>query len=90
MWDNADFLNGCANALYALAAAAMIYAGVHAAIHSPLLPLRQVALQGELAHVTREQAESAARAAGTDGKTRARVRKASGAAASRSDQKSCF
>src|ERR1035437_1220368 len=62
MWDNADLLNGCANALYALAAAALIYAGAQAAIHSPLLPLRHLALQGELAHVTREQAESAARA----------------------------
>jgi cell division protein FtsQ len=61
MWDNADFLNGCANALYALAAVALIYAGVHAAMHSPLLPLRQLALQGEFAHVTREQAEGAAR-----------------------------
>jgi cell division protein FtsQ len=67
MWDNAEFLNGCANALYALAAAAMIYAGVQAAIHSPLLPMRHLALQGELAHVTREQAAGAARlgAAGT-------------------------
>jgi cell division protein FtsQ len=62
MWDNADFLNGCANALYALAAAVLIYAGVHAAIHSPLLPLRHLLLQGELEHVTREQAEGAARA----------------------------
>ena len=61
MWDNADLLNGCANALYALAAAALIYAGVQAAVHSPLLPLRHLALQGELAHVTREQAEGAAR-----------------------------
>jgi cell division protein FtsQ len=60
MWDNADLLNGCANALYALAAAALIYAGAHAAIHSPLLPLRHLTLQGELAHVTREQAEGAA------------------------------
>ena len=62
MWDNPDLLNGCANALYVLAAAALIYAGVHAAIHSPLLPLRHLALQGELAHVTREQAEGAAQA----------------------------
>jgi len=62
MWDNAELLNGCANTLYALAAAALIYAGVNAAIHSPLLPLRHLALQGELAHVTREQAEAAARA----------------------------
>jgi len=63
MWDNPDSLNACASTLYALAAAAVIYAGVHAAIHSPLLPVRQVALQGDLDHVTREQAEEAARAA---------------------------
>ena len=63
MWDNADFLNGCANALYALAAAAVIYAVMHALVHTPLLPVRQVALQGELRHVTREQAEGAAGAA---------------------------
>jgi cell division protein FtsQ len=62
MWDKPDLLNGCANALYALAAAILIYAGAHAAIHSPLLPLRHVALRGEIEHVTREQAESAARA----------------------------
>jgi cell division protein FtsQ len=61
MWDNADLLNGCANALYALAAAALIYAGVQAAIHSPLLPLRQLVLQGVIEHVTREQAEGSAR-----------------------------
>jgi len=67
MWDNADMLNGCANALYALAAAALIYAGVHVAKHSPLLPLRHLELQGDLTHVTREQAQGAARvgAAGT-------------------------
>jgi len=61
MWDNADMLNGCANALYALAAAALIYAGVHTVMHSPLLPLRRLVLQGDLTHVTREQAERAAR-----------------------------
>ena len=62
MWDNADMLNGCANALYALAAAALIYAGGYALVHSPLLPLRHLALQGDLAHITRAQAEGAARA----------------------------
>ena len=62
MWDNADMLNGCANALYALAAAALLYVGVHLALHSPLLPLRHLALKGDVTHVTREQAESAARA----------------------------
>ena len=63
MWDSADMLNGCANALYALAAAALIYVGVHAAVHSPLLPLRHLVLQGDLAHVTRAQTEGVARAA---------------------------
>ena len=62
MWDNPDLLNGCADTLYALAAAAAIYAGVHWLIHSPLLPLRHIALQGDIGHVTREQAEAAARA----------------------------
>ncbi len=62
MWDSADMLNGCANALYALAAAALIYAGVHTVMHSPLLPLRHLALLGDLTHVTRQQAERAARA----------------------------
>jgi cell division protein FtsQ len=62
MWDNVDALNACASTLYAIAAAAVFYAAVHAAVHSPLLPVRQVALQGALDHVTREQAEGAARA----------------------------
>ncbi len=62
MWGNADMLNGCANALYALAAAALLYAGVYAAVNSQLLPLRHLALQGDLTHVTRAQAEGAARA----------------------------
>ena len=62
MWDNPDLLNGCANALYALAAAALIFAGAQAAIHSPLLPLRHLVLQGEIEHITREQAEGAAQA----------------------------
>ena len=62
MWDNADMLNGCANALYAFAAAALIFAGGYALVHTPLLPLRTLVLQGELKHVTREQAEAAARA----------------------------
>lgn len=65
MWDNADMLNGCADALYALAVGALVFAGGYALVHTPLLPLRQVELQGELTHVTREQAEQAARAGAT-------------------------
>lgn len=62
MWDNADLLNGCANVLYALVAAALVYAGVHAFVHSAQFPLRQLAVQGELQHLTREQIEHAGRA----------------------------
>lgn len=61
MWDNADMLNGCANALYALAAAALAFAGWYALMHTPLLPLRHVELTGDLTHITRGQAERAAR-----------------------------
>jgi len=62
MWDNADMLNGCANVLYAFAAAALVYAGVYWVMHSPLLPLRRLVVEGQLTHVTREQVQSAARA----------------------------
>ena len=62
MWDNADMLNGCADALYALCAAALIYAGVYALVYSPLLPLRHLELRGDLAHMNRVEAEAAARA----------------------------
>lgn len=60
MWDDADMLNGCANALYALAAAALFFTGAYAVVHSPLLPLRHLELQGGLTHVTREHAQAAA------------------------------
>ncbi|MBE0612643.1 MAG: cell division protein FtsQ/DivIB [Burkholderiales bacterium] len=63
MWDDADMLNGCAGALYVLAAAALLYAAVHVVVNSPLLPLRHLALQGDVTHITREQAENAARVA---------------------------
>lgn len=63
MWDNADLINGCANVLYALACAALIYAGLHWVVYSPLLPLRNLELRGELRHLTRAQAQGAAREA---------------------------
>ena len=65
MWGNADMMNGCANALYAFAAAGLILAGGYSVLHSPLLPLRYLDLRGELKHVTLEQAQRAARAGAT-------------------------
>ena len=65
MWDNADLLNGCANALYALAAAALLYAGAQALVYSPRFPLRQLALEGELRHLTRDQLEYAGMTSGS-------------------------
>lgn len=64
MWDNADLLNGCANALYALAAAALVYVGVHALVYSARFPLRQLAIEGALRHLSRAQLEHAGRASG--------------------------
>ncbi len=61
MWDNPDLLNSCANVLYALAATALVYAGVHAFVHSARFPLRELAVRGELQHLTREQIEHAGR-----------------------------
>lgn len=64
MWDDADMLNGCASALYVLAAIALTYAGVHALVHSVRFPLRQLAVEGALQNVSREQLEDAGRASG--------------------------
>jgi len=62
MWDDADMLNGCASVLYALAAIALVYAGVHAFVHSAWFPLRELTVRGELQHLTREQIDRAGQA----------------------------
>jgi cell division protein FtsQ len=55
MWDKPQALVWMANFFYALAAVLMLYTMVFAVVHLPIFPLREVRVEGELAHVNREQ-----------------------------------
>lgn len=55
MWDKPRLLNWLANFLYALAVVLMLYALLFVVVHLPIFPLREVKVEGELAHVNREQ-----------------------------------
>ena len=55
MWDKPRLLNWIANLLYALAVVLMLYAVLFAVVHLPIFPLREVKVEGQLAHVNREQ-----------------------------------
>ncbi|MEK7231864.1 MAG: FtsQ-type POTRA domain-containing protein [Pseudomonadota bacterium] len=61
MWDKPDVLNAIAGALFAAALLLAAYGGVHYVVRLPVFPLREVRVDGELAHVTREQLETLAR-----------------------------
>lgn len=53
MWDNPRLLNAAANFLAALAALLLAYAGLQLLLRSPLFPLREVVVQGQLKHAAR-------------------------------------
>ena len=55
MWDKPRLLNWLANLLYAMSVVLMLYALVFVVVHLPIFPLREVKVNGELAHVNREQ-----------------------------------
>ena len=55
MWDKPQILNWIANFLYALAAVMLLYGVLYVVVHLPIFPLREVRVEGELHHVTREQ-----------------------------------
>lgn len=55
MWDKPQALNWIANFLYALAAVMLLYGVLFVVVHLPIFPLREVRVEGELHHVTREQ-----------------------------------
>lgn len=55
MWDRPALLNWIANLLYALSMVAVLYAVVYVVVHLPIFPLREVKVDGELRHVSREQ-----------------------------------
>lgn len=55
MWDKPRIFIWLANFLYALSAVLMLYAALFVVVHLPIFPLREVHVDGELSHVTREQ-----------------------------------
>jgi cell division protein FtsQ len=59
MWDNPRLLNLVANALIVVALAILAFAGTQAVMNSPLFPLREVTVLGELAHTSRSELEYA-------------------------------
>ena len=55
MWDKPQILNWIADFFYALAAVMLLYGVLYVVVHLPIFPLREVRVEGELHHVTREQ-----------------------------------
>lgn len=57
MWDKPAFMLWLANLLYAVAAILLLYVTLFLVVHLPVFPLREVTVNGELKHVTREQVQ---------------------------------
>lgn len=55
MWHKPQVLNWVANFLFALAVVMLLYATLFIVVHLPIFPLREVRVEGQLQHVTREQ-----------------------------------
>ena len=55
MWDKPQALNWLANLFFALALVMFMYGVLFVVIHLPIFPLREVKVDGQLTHVTREQ-----------------------------------
>ena len=58
MWDKPDLLNTVASLLFAAAFLMVAYGVLHFVVRLPAFPLREVHINGELAHVTLEDLES--------------------------------
>jgi cell division protein FtsQ len=59
MWDNPRLLNTAANALIAMAALLFAYAGLQLLLRSPLFPLREIVVRGDLKNAASAEIESA-------------------------------
>ncbi|MSQ87650.1 MAG: FtsQ-type POTRA domain-containing protein [Betaproteobacteria bacterium] len=59
MWDNPRMLNAAANLLIGLALLLFAYAGLQLLLRSPLFPLEEVVVRGELKHAAAADIESA-------------------------------
>ena len=55
MWDKPALLNWIANLLFALSMVVTLYAVLYVVVHLPIFPLREVKVDGQLNHVSREQ-----------------------------------
>lgn len=55
MWDKPTVMNWIANMLYAISVVAMLYTVIYIVVHLPIFPLREVKIDGQLSHVSREQ-----------------------------------
>jgi len=56
VWNNARLLNGLADVLFLVDAGFAVWIAVQAALRTPLLPLREVVIVGELQHVDAQAA----------------------------------
>jgi len=59
MWDNPRLLNAAANLLFGLAAALFAFSALQALLRSPLFPLREIVVRGELKNASREDIANA-------------------------------
>lgn len=64
MWDNPRLLNAAANFFIGLAALLFAYAGLQALLRSPLFPLKEIVVRGDLKHADATEIESAVDRAG--------------------------
>lgn len=55
MWDKPRLLNWIANLLFAVCVVTALYAVIYVVVHLPIFPLREVKVDGQLSHVSREQ-----------------------------------
>lgn len=61
MWDNPRLLNMFANALIATAIVMLAFAGTQLVLNSPMFPLREITMNGDLTHTGRPDLENATR-----------------------------
>ena len=64
MWDNPRLLNTAANLLIGLAALLFAYAGLQSLLRSPLFPLKEIVVRGELKNAEATEIENAVDGAG--------------------------
>jgi cell division protein FtsQ len=64
MWDNPRLLNTAANLLIGLAALLFAYAGLQLLLRSPLFPLKEIVVRGELKNAEATEIENAVDGAG--------------------------